>query len=187
MNLHERISKTRKEKGLTQEELAAMSNVTVRTIQRIEKGESIPRSFTLKALAKALDRPYDWLLADEVTIPANSRQNDAIHFLKVFNLSCFAYIIVPWVHFLIPNCILKRQKNLQEDVISFGRKIIRQQLYWSVSLHLLLFFTLVINFVRATKFNNQEYLINYLWVFFMMYLANAGMILYNVMVIRNRF
>lgn len=189
MNLHERVAKTRKEKGITQEELADMSNVTVRTIQRIESGESIPRSYTLKALAKALDQSYEWLAADEtVVIPAEAQSSDTSHFLKVFNLSCFAYIVVPWIHFLIPAIILHRQKkNLPENVISFGRRIIRRQIYWVVSLNLLMFFTLALNFIQGVAFNNVAYLVNYLWIIFSMYLANGGIILYQAMIIQKKF
>ena len=44
----------RKEKGLTQEDLAARANLDTRTIQRIEKGEVKPYFSTLKALSDVL-------------------------------------------------------------------------------------------------------------------------------------
>ena len=188
MSLHERIAKARKEKGISQEELADMSNVTVRTIQRIESGESIPRSYTLKALAKALDQSYEWLTADETVIPNGTPPNDTSHFLKVFNLSCFAYIVLPWIHFLIPMFILNRQdQHLPENVVSFARKIIRQQIYWVVALNLIMFFIAALNFVQGVAFDNNGYFVSYLWVVFIMYMVNAGIILYNVVLIRKRF
>ncbi|HEY3430664.1 MAG TPA: helix-turn-helix transcriptional regulator, partial [Cyclobacteriaceae bacterium] len=45
-----RLTALRKEKNLTQEELVAKSNVSVRTIQRIEAGEVLPRMSTVKIL-----------------------------------------------------------------------------------------------------------------------------------------
>lgn len=39
------ITDLRKEKGLTQEELVEKCNISVRTIQRIEAGEVIQRSY----------------------------------------------------------------------------------------------------------------------------------------------
>lgn len=92
MKLNERISKTRKEKGLTQAELADLANITTRTIQRIESGESIPRSFTIKAIAKALELPYETLLVKEIPLPIQ-QSGDTTHFLKMLNLSCFAYTL----------------------------------------------------------------------------------------------
>ncbi len=52
-----KISELRKSKGLTQEELVAQCNISVRTIQRIEAGEVTPRSYTIKTILSALD--YD--------------------------------------------------------------------------------------------------------------------------------
>lgn len=53
--LAERIAMLRNERGLTQEELANQSELDVRTIQRIEKGEVKPYFSTLKLLSKALE------------------------------------------------------------------------------------------------------------------------------------
>jgi len=53
--LGKKISELRKAKGLTQEELVTMCNLSVRTLQRIESGDVMPRSFTIKAIFAALD------------------------------------------------------------------------------------------------------------------------------------
>lgn len=49
----------RKERNLTQEELVEKSHVSVRTIQRIEAGEVLPRMSTVKILLKALGESYE--------------------------------------------------------------------------------------------------------------------------------
>jgi transcriptional regulator with XRE-family HTH domain len=49
----------RKEKNLTQEELVEKSRVSVRTIQRIEAGEVLPRMLTVKILLEALGERYE--------------------------------------------------------------------------------------------------------------------------------
>ncbi len=48
------IKELRIKKGMTQEELAEMTELSARTIQRIENGEVDPRSYTLQMIAKAL-------------------------------------------------------------------------------------------------------------------------------------
>ncbi|WP_420553005.1 helix-turn-helix domain-containing protein [Tenacibaculum aiptasiae] len=53
--LGKKILELRKQKGLTQEELVEKCNINVRTIQRIEAGETTPRSFTIKTILQALD------------------------------------------------------------------------------------------------------------------------------------
>jgi len=53
--LGKKITGLRKAKGLTQEELTTMCNLNVRTLQRIESGEVMPRSYTIKLIFAALD------------------------------------------------------------------------------------------------------------------------------------
>ena len=55
--LGKKIVELRTAKGLTQEELVELCNISIRTIQRIENGEVTPRSFTVKTILAALD--YD--------------------------------------------------------------------------------------------------------------------------------
>jgi len=52
------ISELRINKGLTQEELVNKCNISVRTLQRIESGEVMPRSYTIKTILSALE--YDF-------------------------------------------------------------------------------------------------------------------------------
>ena len=49
-----RLKAFRKRKGLTQEELAENSGLSLRTVQRIENGKVLPRGDSLKSLAIAL-------------------------------------------------------------------------------------------------------------------------------------
>ncbi len=53
--IKERIVETRKRKGLTQDQLADEAGVNIRTIQRIEAGETEPRGHTLSSICKALN------------------------------------------------------------------------------------------------------------------------------------
>jgi len=62
----------RKRNGYSQEELSTRTNVTVRTIQRIEKGEVNPHLNTIKLLAVALDVEVDELL------PLNNPKEETI-------------------------------------------------------------------------------------------------------------
>ena len=60
--LGQRLTSLRKEKNLTQEELAEKSHVSVRTIQRIEAGEVLPRISTVKILLEALGQNHESFL-----------------------------------------------------------------------------------------------------------------------------
>lgn len=63
--LGKRLTALRKEKNLTQEELVEKSHVSVRTIQRIETGEVMPRVITIKILLEALGESYESFLTKQ--------------------------------------------------------------------------------------------------------------------------
>ena len=63
--LGKKIIELRKQKGLTQEELVEKCNITVRTIQRIEAGETTPRSYTIKMILNALGFDYEKVFEKE--------------------------------------------------------------------------------------------------------------------------
>ncbi len=55
------VRENRNKLNYTQQDLADISNISLRSIQRIEKGEVVPRKFTLKALSKCLHFSLDQL------------------------------------------------------------------------------------------------------------------------------
>lgn len=60
MNSSTRIKQLRESKGLSQEELSEKAGLSLRTIQRMENGESVPRGSTLKNLASSLNVSSDY-------------------------------------------------------------------------------------------------------------------------------
>lgn len=56
-----RIRQARLEAGLTQDEFARLVNVTLRTVQHWEAGDSVPYR-TMDAIGKALNREVTWFL-----------------------------------------------------------------------------------------------------------------------------
>jgi transcriptional regulator with XRE-family HTH domain len=60
--LGKQLTALRKQQNLTQEELVEKSHVSVRTIQRIEAGEVLPRLSTIKILLQALGVNYETFL-----------------------------------------------------------------------------------------------------------------------------
>lgn len=67
LKMSNKIKELRTRGGFSQEQLAEISGLSLRTIQRVEKGESVPRGDTLSRLAKALqsspDEIIDWQMA----------------------------------------------------------------------------------------------------------------------------
>ncbi len=183
-----KIAAARKLKGLTQEELADLSQITVRTIQRIEAGANTPQSFTLKAIAKALDIEYESLINPEPeTSTVTPVTDDLRHFMILFNFSCFTYIIIPWLHSLVPMRILKKRMNIPAHAIQYGRTIIRRQVYWVITLHLALLAVFGYNYTMVKLTGNKEGVVAYIWPFLLLYFANAVVILYQHRQIRKLF
>lgn len=191
MDLSQKIVIARKKKGLTQEQLADSANVTVRTIQRIESGESIPRSYTLKTIATVLDSSFEELTADTgetspanpVNLPVASGGEDGKHFLQILCLSCFSYLVIPFIHFLVPAFLLKRSKEQNPAIIAFARRVIIIQVYWLVALNSLMLLTLAYNLIRAAYFQ-KTMLVNYLWPFLAMYFLNIIIITASILRIK---
>jgi len=90
-----KISETRKLRGLTQEELADLSQVNLRTIQRIENGENTPRSTTLRLICKVLNIDFNELISKKTFISPNNYLVSKIvnlFFLIMLNLILMALI-----------------------------------------------------------------------------------------------
>lgn len=60
MELSQHLKKLRIDNGFSQEELSEKSGLGLRTIQRLENGESSPREDTLRLLTKAFNVPKDY-------------------------------------------------------------------------------------------------------------------------------
>lgn len=99
LELGRKILALRQEKGLTQEELVAQCNISVRTIQRIEAGEVTPRSYTVKTILDALD--YDLAsLKEETEHPAQTEIKELL-LLDVEDTKEASYLIqhlnIAWI------------------------------------------------------------------------------------------
>ncbi|GGG99922.1 hypothetical protein GCM10007415_39720 [Parapedobacter pyrenivorans] len=76
--LGKRLTALRKAKNLTQEELVEKSRVSVRTIQRIEAGEVLPRVYTVKILLAALGETFE-SFTNQIPQQMETHQNNAPH------------------------------------------------------------------------------------------------------------
>ena len=113
------IKELRLKKGITQEELAAKTDISVRTIQRIESGDVDPRAFTLQSIAAALEVDYEVLVSAETDLES-SNEKETSRWLPLLHLSGILLLIIPPIILWI----WKRDevKNMRKhgiDVINF--------------------------------------------------------------------
>ncbi|WP_319502207.1 helix-turn-helix domain-containing protein [uncultured Draconibacterium sp.] len=90
------IKELRIKKGMTQEELAEKTEVSSRTIQRIENGQVDPRSYTLQMIAKALEVDFSLFTANE-TGESEEWEHDNNTWLGFLHLSGILPLVFPTV------------------------------------------------------------------------------------------
>ncbi|MBO9617997.1 MAG: helix-turn-helix transcriptional regulator [Niabella sp.] len=179
MQLSEKIKSQRQKLGLTQDELAERSNVTIRTIQRLENGICTPRAYTLKAISAALNLGFEELSAYPDSAEENTEKeinvcdaHNDYKFLVTILLSCYSFLVLPYVHYLIPHYISKKTKNVSANAKEQVDKIVWRQLIWQIALHGLMLSILFYNvFLRRYFF--KPLIIDYLTVFFLMIGINS--------------
>ena len=102
--LGRKISELRKQKGFTQEELVEQCNINVRTIQRIEAGEVMPRSFTLKTILNVLGEDLENLKKPESTTFENfnfEENKSSIFYIKLAWICGLIYFLSGFVEFAV--------------------------------------------------------------------------------------
>lgn len=119
-SLSENLVYQRKLKGYTQEELADKSSVTVRTIQRIEKGEVNPHLQTVKLLASALG-----VTVEDLIIIEDPKQ-ETLHrkWMLLIHGAPFFGLIIPFANVLFPLFIWISKAEDNKIYDAHGRAVV---------------------------------------------------------------
>jgi transcriptional regulator with XRE-family HTH domain len=136
MLLGEKLSRLRKSKGISQESLAENSNISLRTIQRIETGTTTPRPYTIKTLAETLGVPVEQLSTSQEN-PTEQGQV-AIVKLKLINFSSLAGLVIPFSNLYFTVLFWRKNREIA-SVNEAGKKIISFQLLWTLGTLLIVF------------------------------------------------
>lgn len=129
MKTGELIRQLRQKKGITQEELAARTEISVRTIQRIESGEVDPRAYTLQTIATALEVNFEVLAGSDPSIGETGRKKS--RWLPLLHLSGLLLLIIP------PVVIWIWKRDEVDDIQKHAFDVINFQI--SMTLYLLPF------------------------------------------------
>jgi uncharacterized Tic20 family protein len=106
-----KVAELRQQKGITQEQLAELCEISTRTVQRIESGEVDPRLFTITSLGEALEFDFS----------AGDLENENL-WLAALHLSSTLSIV------LIPLLIWSWKKNQSYKVDRHGRDVLNFQI-----------------------------------------------------------
>lgn len=171
--LSKRIQQFRKQKGLSQEALAELSDLSVRTIQRIEAGVSKPRAFTLKVLADALEvSVVDLEMAEQVEATGLKDYR----FVKLMNLSILSYLLVPLANIVFPLLIWRKQK---EDKLAkeLGAQLISFQIWWTLMSILIFVSTPLVTLFLTGQTQVGQFPVA-IALYFLLVFVNIGLSLY---------
>ncbi len=122
--LAKRVKDLRNRRGISQELLAENSGLSLRTIQRIENGETEPRGDTLKRLAIALDVTPDELI--------DWTQIEDKAFIFNLNSSALSFILFPLLGIIVPFILWVNKKDKIKDVYQAGVEILNFQITWNI-------------------------------------------------------
>ena len=132
-----RIKELRTQKGMSQEFLAEESGLSLRTIQRVENGESNPTGDSLKRLANALqvtpDELIDWTIKED---------NKYLIFL---NLSALCFLFFPLLGIILPFIMWTSKKGKIKNIDNLSRALVNYEITWTI----LMFFIPILLFISS--------------------------------------
>jgi transcriptional regulator with XRE-family HTH domain len=134
-DLAKKVKELRKRSGISQELLAENSGLSLRTIQRIENGETQPTGDSIRKLSSSLNvtpnELIDWQIIEDNNV------------LLLLNLSQLGFIAFPLLGILIPLIIWTSKKDKIKDVDQVGKSILNFQISWTLLLFLMAIFIFI--------------------------------------------
>lgn len=134
------VKRLRKNKGLTQEQLAEDAKLNLRTIQRIENNESTPRGDTLKRIADSLK------VSENEIFDLDTKEDRNV--LLMMSLSQLTFLIFPILGVLVPMAIWIIKKDKDPTLDREGKVILNFQFVWVIIIFVLFFLYVLARFVH---------------------------------------
>ena len=173
-HLAKRLKELRNQRGMSQEVLADESGLSMRTIQRIENGETNPTGESLKRLSNALnvnpDELIDWSIKEDK------------RYLTFLNLSALTFLFFPLLGILIPFILWTSRKGKIKNINKLGKDLINFEITWT----LLLFFIPFLWFLFSKIGILESFTLSRIFIVIgVMYFINLIFILLNTLRISN--
>lgn len=173
-----KIKELRIKKGFSQEELAGKSGLSVRTIQRIENNDTIPRGESLQRIATALQVKIEDFFY-------RKKQEDK-SIITILILSQLSFLIFPLLGIILPLIIWSNKKDKINKVDTIGKSILNFQITWII----IIFVLLVISFFNMTTISRSAMLpansIFPIFIIGILFLYNFVLIIFNTIIYKKR-
>ena len=168
MTIGKIIRDARIAKAMTQEELAAKTDISVRTIQRIENDEVDPRSYTLQTIANVLGIDYEELIKNLKKEEEHEKDDQGRIWLPLLHLSGLFILVFPPI--IIWVWKKDKVKNIRQHAIDVVNFQLSMMIYFipvgflcavivgipiAIFLGIFSMFTILINTIKVI--NNQPY------------------------------
>lgn len=163
--LGNKLKEIRIRKGYSQEELADLSNVSLRTIQRIEQNQNEPRVNTLHLICNALNVNIEDIL--------DYGKEEKSDFMFYFHLSVLSFMVLPLGNIIVPLILWLNNKTKVVGLEKIGKSVIYFQII--ITILLCLFFGLFI----FTKILKQSDGLIYFYIAAFLYISNIAFTIIN--------
>jgi transcriptional regulator with XRE-family HTH domain len=168
----EKIKQARNQKGYSQEKLAELTHLSLRTIQRIENGKSDPRGNTIIRIADALEVSVDTFL--------DHQKEENRTYLASLHISAMSFIVFPLLGIILPLILWISKKGKIKDLASNAKNLLSFQITWT----LILFIGLGIYFIWWTYKMSTLYIMPTMVseIYLPLYFFVGGLYLYNLII-----
>lgn len=126
-----KLANYRRIKGLSQQQLADVSGVSARTIQRIESGKVEAHPATLKMLADALEVETEELTVNE-QLPESPEIKNGDKIKPVFHILALIGLFFPVFNIILPGIFLLFKKDESPDYDLEGKSTVNFQITMSL-------------------------------------------------------
>ncbi|ODS83820.1 MAG: hypothetical protein ABS46_05400 [Cytophagaceae bacterium SCN 52-12] len=185
-NISEQIKQARKRAGLTQQDLANETGLSLRTIQRIEKGDQEVSGYSLRQISAALEVPLEQLIlpnVNQVRIETSS-----VSAVKALYLSSLLFVINPLLGIIVP-AILSYSRPYRD---AFYKKHFRFMITYFVILNIVVYGLIVLFALNAVlRISRSETLLSFIFRFqipaiLFYYVGTIALMLYRFFTLRSR-
>jgi transcriptional regulator with XRE-family HTH domain len=164
-----KIKEMRFKTGMSQEELAEKSQVSLRTIQRIENNENEPRGKTMQLICDSLGVPIEELL--------DFGKKEDLQFLMFFHLSVLSGIVIPLGNIILPLVLWLTKKDKIQGLQKIGARLLNFQIVFQAMTFILI---MLATLGKILHLENLHFSNLFLMVFFLVSLNGLFAIIFAI-------
>jgi len=133
-NIAQNIRELRVLKGLSQEKLADLAQINLRTVQRIENNETEPRGHSLLQIAKVLNITPEELGVSAGNPAAAPTKHQDKTYPAYLNLSALSFLFFPLLGIVVPLILWMVKRGQSNNIDKAAKRLLIFQILWCILL-----------------------------------------------------